>query len=191
MTTALDAGFADPVHDAQACFRALLDAMARPGRIAQVTCGTPPAPLGVAAGAAILTLIDHETPLWLDPAAAAAKDWIAFHSGAPIVSDPAACAFALSLGLPDLTLFSAGTHEEPETSATIICQVASLETGRTFRLSGPGLREPVSLTAAGLPDNFIWIWRRNRALFPRGIDLILCAGRQLTALPRTVSIEEL
>jgi alpha-D-ribose 1-methylphosphonate 5-triphosphate synthase subunit PhnH len=34
------------------------------------------------------------------------------------------------------------------------------------------------------------IWRRNHALFPRGVDLILCAGDKLTALPRTVAIEE-
>ena len=35
--------------------------------------------------------------------------------------------------LPDLEKFSAGTHEAPETSATIICQVASLDTGSVRR----------------------------------------------------------
>jgi alpha-D-ribose 1-methylphosphonate 5-triphosphate synthase subunit PhnH len=42
----------------------------------------------------------------------------------------------------------------------------------------------------GLPRDFAAIWQRNHALFPRGIDLILCAGNQLAALPRSVSIRE-
>lgn len=191
MTGAIDPGFADPVHDAQACFRAVLDAMSRPGRIARVTCGVPPAPLGIAAAAVLLTLVDHETPLWLDRATAAARDWIAFHRGPPIVPDPGACAFAVTLGLPDLGRFPAGTHEEPEASATIVCQIGSLSEGKAFRLSGPGLREPEMVILGGMPGDFAAIWRRNRALFPRGIDLILCAGARLTALPRTVSVEEI
>ncbi len=190
MTEALEAGFADPVRDAQRCFRAVLDAMARPGRIAHVSGVTAPPPLGTAAGAVALTLLDHETKLWLDPAAAGARDWLQFHCGTPLVLDPAACGFALALSLPDLDRLHAGTHEEPETAATIICQVASLETGTAYRLSGPGLKEPALLRVRGLPADFAARWRRNHALFPRGIDLILCADDQLTALPRTVSIEE-
>jgi alpha-D-ribose 1-methylphosphonate 5-triphosphate synthase subunit PhnH len=191
MNTHLDAGFADPVPDAQRCFRAVLDAMSHPGRIARVTGATPPAPLGLAAGAVLLTLVDHETPLWLDPAVRAARGWIEFHCGAPIVTDPAACAFALSSGLPDLHRLPAGTHESPEHSATAICEVGSLGAGQTFRLSGPGLRAPGELRVAGLPGDFVSIWRRNHARFPCGVDLILCAGDRLTALPRTVAIEEI
>jgi len=190
MNTALEAGFADPVHDAQACFRAVLDAMAHPGRIARITGVTAPSPLGLAAGAVLLTLVDHETPLWLDPDTEPARRWIEFHCGAQIVADPAACAFALTMALPNLDRLPAGSHESPETSATVICQVDSFATGKVFRLSGPGLREPRSLTVQGLPRDFVSIWRRNHSLFPRGIDLILCAGDRLTALPRTVAIEE-
>ena len=189
-TGGLAAGFADPVADAQRCFRAVLDAMARPGQIAHVTGTTAPLPLGAAAAAVVLTMVDHETPLWVDPEAAATRRWIEFHCGARIVADPAACAFALALALPDLTRLRAGSHESPETSATVVCQVKSFDTGQALRLSGPGLREARVLTVGGLPRDFVSIWRRNHALFPRGIDLILCAGERLTALPRTVSIEE-
>jgi len=190
MNTGLEAGFADPVHDAQGCFRAVLDAMSHPGRIARAAGVTSPPPLGAAVGAVLLTLVDHETPLWLDADAEAARAWIAFHCGAPIVADQAVCGFAVALSLPDLDRLPAGTHESPETSATVICQVDAFDSGRTFRLSGPGLREPAKLAVKGLPRDFASIWRRNHMLFPRGIDLILCAGDQLTALPRTVSIEE-
>jgi alpha-D-ribose 1-methylphosphonate 5-triphosphate synthase subunit PhnH len=190
MSEGLSAGFADPVRDAQLCFRSVLDAMARPGRIERVSGVAAPAPLCAAAAAVLLTMVDHETALWLDPDTERARRWIEFHCGAAIVSDPADGAFALTLSLPDLALFPAGTHESPETSATVICQVASFGSGVAYRLNGPGLRVPATLSVGGLPRGFATAWQRNRALFPRGIDLILCAGDQLTALPRTVSIEE-
>lgn len=190
MNARLEAGFTNPVPDAQRCFRAVLDAMARPGRIMRANGVTAPPPLGTAAAAVVLTLVDHETPLWLDPDAALARRWIEFHCGAPVVADHTACVFALALSLPDLNRLPKGSHESPQDSATVIYQVAAFGTGKAYRLSGPGLREPELLTVKGLPRDFVSIWRRNHALFPRGIDLILCAGDQLTALPRTVAIEE-
>jgi alpha-D-ribose 1-methylphosphonate 5-triphosphate synthase subunit PhnH len=185
----LSPGFADPVTEAQACFRAILDAIAHPGRIQTIHGVSAPAPLCGAAGAVLLTLVDHETPLWLDPDAAASRAWIAFHTGAPAESLERSM-FAMALSLPDLTTLPNGTDETPETAATIILQVKALNTGRKFILAGPGLREPTDLLADGLPSDFEAIWQRNHALFPRGIDLILCAGSQLTALPRGVTVKE-
>jgi alpha-D-ribose 1-methylphosphonate 5-triphosphate synthase subunit PhnH len=189
MSNELSPGFADPVADAQSCFRAVLDAMARPGQVHTVSGVSAPAPLCDAAAAVLLTLADHETPLWLDPAATRAGAWIAFHTGASIV--PAAQAtFAMALALPDLICLSDGTDEMPETSATVILQVASLTTGNQFVLEGPGLREPRIVSIDGVPTDFVANWQRNHGLYPRGIDLILCAGNQLTALPRSVSVKD-
>jgi alpha-D-ribose 1-methylphosphonate 5-triphosphate synthase subunit PhnH len=186
MSPDLSPGFADPVGGAQACFRAVLDAMAHPGRILAVAGVSAPAPLCEAAAAVLLTLVDHETPLWLDPQAEAARPWIAFHTGAPLTGT----AFAMALSLPDLAALPNGTDEMPETSATVILQVAALGSGREFQLAGPGLRQPTRLHVNGLPPDFVAIWQRNHALFPRGIDLILCAGDRLTALPRSVTVLE-
>jgi alpha-D-ribose 1-methylphosphonate 5-triphosphate synthase subunit PhnH len=183
-------GFADPVGQAQACFRAVLDAMARPGT--RVTAGqglTPPAPLDPATAAVLLTLVDYDTPLWLDPASVAARDWVAFHCGAGFTELPADAAFALAMTLPDLSRLSPGTHEQPETAATLILQVASLTEGTRYRLRGPGLRAPGTLAVTGLPDDFAAIWQRNRAGFPLGVDLLLCAGATIAALPRSVVLE--
>jgi alpha-D-ribose 1-methylphosphonate 5-triphosphate synthase subunit PhnH len=65
-----------------------------------------------------------------------------------------------------------------------------LTSGRDFILEGPGLREPALLTVDGLPADFAETWRSNHALFPRGIDLILCAGNQFAALPRSVAVRD-
>lgn len=185
----LSAGFVDPVSGAQSCFRSVLDAMARPGRIHAVTGVLAPAPLCDAAAAVLLTLADHETPLWLDSDAEMARDWIMFHTGAAIVPADRST-FGVALTFPDFAGFPNGTDEMPETSATIILQVDSLEAGQRFVLEGPGLREPAILAVTGLPSDFAAIWQRNHALFPRGIDLILCSGGRLTALPRSVSVKD-
>jgi alpha-D-ribose 1-methylphosphonate 5-triphosphate synthase subunit PhnH len=190
MSTDLSPGFADPVADGQACFRAVLDAMAHPGRVYAIGGTAAPAPLCDAAGAALLTLADHETPLWLGPGLQGARAWIAFHTGAPEAAAPGRAAFGVSLALPDLAAFPNGTDEAPETSATVIVQVASLTSGRRFVLEGPGLREPGVLAVDGLPADFVAIWQANHAQFPRGVDLILCAGNQLAALPRSVTVKD-
>jgi alpha-D-ribose 1-methylphosphonate 5-triphosphate synthase subunit PhnH len=184
----LSPGFTDPVGDAQTCFRAVLDAMAHPGRTYTVHGLAAPAPLNPAAASVLLTLIDQETPLGLDPGAAAAHDWITFHTGAALNMDNPA--FVLALTLPDLATLPAGTDEAPESSATIILQVAAFGTGQRLSLEGPGLREPARVAIDGLPPGFAAIWQANHALFPRGIDLILCAGHDIMALPRSVTVKE-
>ncbi len=83
---ALLPGFADAGAQSQRCFRAVLDAMAHPGRIVAVTGPTPPAPLHAATGAVLLTLLDADTPTWLDGACAPAESWLAFHCGALLVA---------------------------------------------------------------------------------------------------------
>jgi alpha-D-ribose 1-methylphosphonate 5-triphosphate synthase subunit PhnH len=184
-------GFADPVRDAQSTFRAVLDAMARPGRLHHAGQNlTAPAPLDRATAAVLLTLIDNETPLWVDSAAAASRDWLAFHCGAAMTDAPGDASFALALSMPNLEVLPSGTHEVPESSVTLILQVPALGIGTRYRLSGPGLRVPAPLAVTGLPEDFAHIWQANHALYPRGIDVVLCAGITLTALPRSVMIEQ-
>jgi alpha-D-ribose 1-methylphosphonate 5-triphosphate synthase subunit PhnH len=183
-------GFADPVADAQRTFRAVLDALAHPGRLHRLGEGLqPPAPLARATAALLLTLADADTPLWLAPEFWPARDWTLFHCGAPISDTPATAAFAVAAALPDFSAFSAGTDEAPEQSATLIVQVAGFHAGQKLRLAGPGLRAPATLTVDGLPDNFAAIWAANHALYPRGIDLVLVADAQVVALPRSVAVE--
>jgi len=185
----LTPGFAEPVGGAQGCFRALLEAMSRPGRI-QTLAALPeaPAPLAPAAAAALLTLADAETPVWTD-AGPAAEAWIRFHAGCPLVADPAAASFLLATGTPpDLATLEAGTEEEPQRSATLILQVAGLEAGAGWVLAGPGIETIHRLAVAGLGDGFAAQWAANAARFPRGVDVVFCAGARLAALPRTTRI---
>jgi alpha-D-ribose 1-methylphosphonate 5-triphosphate synthase subunit PhnH len=182
-------GFADPVLDSQRTFRAVLDAMAHPGRVVTVAPLEAPAPLGAAATAVCLTLIDFDTPLWLDPVAAT-EDVVAFlrfHCGVPVVPSPGAGRFAViadARHLPSVDAFDAGTDERPDLSATLVLQVDDLRSGRGRRLTGPGIDGDVWLEVLGAPG----LWeaaRANAVRFPRGVDFIVCAGDRLAALPRT------
>ena len=179
------------MRDAQSCFRATLAAMASPGSRHSVTdVVSPPAPLCGAAASVLLTLVDGETAVHVSNGFSACADWIRFHCGCDPTDDPGTAGFILASVLPDLSSISAGSDEAPEESATIILQVASLDNGRAYTLAGPGLQSTAKLCVTGLPDDFAARWAANHALFPRGVDLILCAGSTIVALPRSVTVRE-
>jgi alpha-D-ribose 1-methylphosphonate 5-triphosphate synthase subunit PhnH len=183
-------GFADPVGDAQACFRAVLDAMAHPGRIVQVPAGlSGPLPLSPAAASIALTLCDIDTPVWLDAASTAAAQYITFHCGAPLAASPAESRFAFvadPAALPSLDAFALGTDEYPERSTTLVIAVVGFGSTSEMRLTGPGIRGEVQLGVAGLPARF---WTERAALvelFPRGLDVLFVSGGDLVGLPRPI-----
>lgn len=191
---ALTGGFAEPVHHAQSVFRMMMDCLSRPGTVQSIVPEIdPPRPLGVAAGAIALTLLDHDTPVWLTPglAKSAVAEWIGFHTGAPLTREKSEARFAFAeAGVPfsSFGLFATGTQEYPDRSTTIVLEVASLDKGAPLSLSGPGIRESATIAPQGLPDMFLRQWADNRALFPRGVDVVLTAGRQMLGLPRTCKI---
>ena len=197
MTTAAERlpepGFADPVFDAQASFRALLDALARPGRIATLVAPlSAAAPLSPAATALALTLCDHDTPVWLDAAAANAAGFLRFHCGCSIVDEPAGATFAFVAApgaMPSLHAFSIGEDRYPETATTVVIDVPSLAGGPAVRLSGPGIETTALVAPRGLPDGFWMQMAANRALFPLGVDVVLTAGDRAIGLPRSVKVE--
>ena len=178
-------GFTNPVLEAQSCFRAVLDAMARPGTV-HALHGPADAGLDPATAAVLLTLCDPETPVCLQLGDAATEAWVRFHCGAPLV-DAGVAQFVVTDRLDwDATGF--GTDDAPEGGATVILQVAALHGGPALTLTGPGIDGRAGLNVAGLPDDFAAQWARNHAQYPRGVDVILCAGARVAALPRSVAV---
>ena len=117
--TVLAPGLADPGHDAQRLFRAVLDAFAHPGRITSLP--DPPAGPGTicpATAGYLLTLVDRDTPLWLAPEfdLPAVRDFVRFHSGAPIVAERGAATFAVLAHDTATSLdgFAIGTDPYPD-----------------------------------------------------------------------------
>jgi alpha-D-ribose 1-methylphosphonate 5-triphosphate synthase subunit PhnH len=218
---AVGAGFADPVQAAQQVFRAVLEAMSRPGRVQTLSAAAlqglvdvgprrADAPAASNAGAAmtavLLALLDTETRLWLDPSMAGRAQHLRFHTGVRLVEQALQADF---LALParaataDLwTQACAGSDEQPQCGATVLVEVPVLHakdpTGTdatthrgdamSLQLAGPGIQLRHDLWVGGLSTAF---WQARAALepaLPRGVDLILCCGNRLAALPRSTYV---
>ena len=182
---ALEGGFRDAARDAAYAFRALMTAMARPGTLGTLAGAVPPAPLSQAAGTAILTLTDGDTPLYLAGAADtdAVREWIAFHTGAPFVG-PSHAMFAVGRwdDLLPLDAYPAGTPEYPDTSTTLIVECDVMEPVGSV-LSGPGIKDTIRLS---LPDPEMLI--RNSRRYPLGLDFCFTWENCIVALPRSTRI---
>lgn len=183
---ALLGGFQDAPTQSARAFRAALEAMARPGTIWTVEGAVPPAPLSVAAGVLILTLCDGTTPLHLGASVdvPSVRDWITFHTGAPLVSAEAACvAVGTWADLTPVQRFAIGSPDYPDRSATLIVEMVELINEGPL-LSGPGIASKASLS---LPE--VSAFRANRALFPQGFDTYLTCDNRLAGLPRSTIVE--
>ena len=192
--TNLAPGLADIAHDSQRLFRDVLDAFSHPGRI--VALRQPPpavAPLSAAATAFLLTLVDRDTPLWLAPTLSTppVRDFIRFHTGAPLVEWEPQALFAVVTPdrVPLLDGFAIGTDPYPDRSATLVLEVSSLTGGTPRRLRGPGIDGHATVAVTGLADSFWGEWAANHALFPCGVDLVFASGAELLALPRSIAVE--
>src|SRR5258705_9984102 len=197
MTTVaeLPPGLADKVLSAQATFRSVMDAMARPGSVRRVAAvARAPGAMMRGTAAIALTLFDHDTPVWLDPLMSETPDvtkWLKFHTGAPVTANSSICSFAM-IGdprtLPALDRFAFGSNEYPDRSTTLILQFESLTQGQTLELRGPGIDGTAVLQAAIQPADLFKRLAINAALFPRGIDVVLVHDDSIVAIPRTTQL---
>lgn len=192
---AIEGGFEDPVLSSQALFRAIMGALARPGTVQGLgALPVAPEPLTPELAAVALALADHDTPVWLDARLRHHRpviEWLRFHTGAPLVDDPAAAAFAFGGAgqvMPDLADFAQGSDTYPDRSSTLVLAIGGMRGGPNLTLRGPGIDGESVMTPAGLPQGFVRQWHANRARFPRGVDILLVGGGSAIGLPRTTRI---
>jgi alpha-D-ribose 1-methylphosphonate 5-triphosphate synthase subunit PhnH len=189
-------GFADPVHDAQSVFRAVLDALSRPGRRQTLSACDglqAPAPLSRGLTALLLTLLDGETSLHLAGPLGSDSAWMAarFHTGVRAAARADAHFVAQRADEASWDGLRLGTDEAPQDGATLIVEAGSFS-GVSLLLSGPGIEHTQRLGGCGLPAAF---WQQRiglQKIFPRGVDLLVVCGSQLVGVPRStrVTLEE-
>jgi len=189
-------GFHSETVDSQTVFRAVLDAMANPGKIMEMPIEIDsPKGIAPAAGAVLMTLLDFETPLWSNlEHDSDGIQWLRFHTGAPFTRAKKNAAFALCTDydqLGDPEDFDLGTIESPQESTTLIVHTRGIDERATLRLSGPGIQTHTHLKLTGVPHKFFQQRAKLFDTYPLGVDMIFVCDTIFVAIPRTTRLEVL
>lgn len=196
----------DLVHDATRVYRALLEAISRPGTIADIgetaaRCGLPSSEENVVLAIAY-TLLDPEVKYYVRRDRHSALQ-AAIASGTFCKrSDPDEADYLFALGQEEgeelvarFPVLKKGSLEQPERSAALFLQAEAIVTGDPSQadwvLSGPGVAKPLGLSVKGAAPSFLEERNRANAEYPIGIDLFwFTSAGKLAALPRTTIVKE-
>lgn len=179
--------------DSQQVFRAVLEALARPG----TPMALPRGPVGVLAPAVIpvfaladlttgVCVLENPDDRWADviSTATSAPAW------------PAEMARLVAAVRPvsedEVRGFTRGSAAAPENAALVTLAVRDVHGGpRRWTMSGPGVRGTAAVAPRGLPAGFVAARADAVAEYPAGIDILLVTddGR-VVGLPRTTTIIE-
>lgn len=179
--------------DSQQVFRAVLEALARPGT--PMTLAHRPLEVLPAAVVPVFALADLTTAVCVledagDPWGAA----VTTATSAP--TWPAEMARLVAAVRPvsedEVRGFARGSAAAPEDAALVALGVRDVHGGpRQWTLSGPGVRGTASIAPQGLPAGFVTARAEAVDAYPAGIDVLLVTddGR-VVGLPRTTAIIE-
>jgi alpha-D-ribose 1-methylphosphonate 5-triphosphate synthase subunit PhnH len=175
-----------PTREGQAVFRAVLDAMARPGTVFLLSA-TERAP----AFAVLRALADNEVTVAV-PGDPVLERQLSLSTGsrAASVGEAAYVWFPSDPGEALLGL-SRGEPETPEDGATAVITAASVGEGALWlALAGPGIRDAAQLCLDGVSAATIAARNAACAAYPLGIDLVFVDARgRCAALPRTTTVQ--
>lgn len=179
--------------ESQQVFRAVLEALARPG----IPKALPSEPLSALAPVVVpvLALADLSTGVcvlenpgdrWADAVATAtsAPTWPAEMAKLVAAVRP--------VGEDEVRGFARGSAYAPEDAALVALSVRDVRGGpRRWHLSGPGVDGTATIAPQGLPRGFVAARAEAVAAYPVGIDILLVTddGR-VVGLPRTTTITE-
>ena len=172
----------------QRVFRALLEALSRPGRLVELPED------GDGLDGLALTLLDGEVSFHAPGAGGGFGERVARATGARLVPLPTAdFAFFWSGGAEGLKDMKRGTLEAPEEGATAVVLVERLspEGGEVvLELSGPGVPGMRTLGVDGFTRGAAEAMRESRVGYPLGVEVYLIDGAgRVAGLPRSTGVE--
>lgn len=181
--------------ECQQVFRILLDALARPGTIAEL-----PLELGDPLDLPLLALTDGTTPIAaLDPTEDEMARVTEIHQLTQAPLAPVLQArFVVSYRDPDplaMAELNTGCDDRPHEAALLIQSAMVAEQPQpdfsAWQLSGPGIDGTTQIQVAGLSRSFFRARDRLVAGYPQGVDVVLVSpSGAVLGLPRTTRIFE-
>ena len=182
--------FDDPIPGSQDTFRAIFAAMEHPGQLVTIH-QNPDAPdiFNWASAATCLTLLDRETPVWIDiDEQSSAVSWLQYCCQSSVVTEPGMANFAIvtqPVNMPDLEYFRIGTYVYPENATTILVQVDDILPKVKYNNRGSGIDQGPHLELKGLSEHFWHQWRQLSRRHPLGIDVFITCEDVLIAQPKS------
>jgi alpha-D-ribose 1-methylphosphonate 5-triphosphate synthase subunit PhnH len=169
-------------------FRAVLDALSRPGIPAQIPDNPLPRVL-----LPVMALADLEAPVAVIEEGGEYAELVRTVTGAAIVEPTRARIVGVTrcLSEGELTTLCRGTILAPEAGALTFLTVPDLESGPRWTLTGPGIDGRQTVRISGLPADFLAARRILVGGFPTGVDFVFVTpdGRAV-GLPRTTHVIE-
>ncbi|MGV3553350.1 phosphonate C-P lyase system protein PhnH [Rhizobium sp.] len=92
-------------------------------------------------------------------------------------------------GVSALSELRVGSLSYPDDGATLFAS-ARLGFGTGLRLTGPGVKDSISIAIDGIDPSF-WSLREKLIRYPLGFDLFLVDGNQIVGIPRSTKLEVL
>jgi alpha-D-ribose 1-methylphosphonate 5-triphosphate synthase subunit PhnH len=199
-----EVGF-DDVFDSQATFRALLDALSRPGKICRLpdrVYKSTPHGFCSPALSILKTLCDHRVSFSLVSGNRTSElsRYLEVNLATPF-EDVEKADYVIFDGTTfdeDFMRLKRGSPEFPENSATALLCVGRLAAGAmetdtpSCRLccAGPGVQDKSFLTVTGLDPRYSEARARTNNVSPLGIDIFFVdPGGRVAGIPRTTSVE--
>lgn len=179
--------------DNHACFRVLLQAMSRPGKILSL----PDSSADNFESSLIRLLdavLDQQASCHLVHPDADLEQKITDQTGARFTNAETADFILAPDGdsLGTIVLAKRGELNFPDRGATILFGVENLANSgeeNSFTLSGPGIRDSVQVSIAGLNQQELMLLKEVNCEFPLGVDSIFLDRRnQLMCIPRSTRI---
>lgn len=186
-------GFDDPLYDTQRTLALLEAALQSPGELFDAVPVSSTRPLNSATVAFCLTLLDSDTPCWLDSVARTPEllRFLDYHCGCPVVEQPQAADCAVVTQPQELTagLGRSAPGATAGPNQTLIVQVRKIGGGTAYKVVGPNAPAGRELLISGLANEALAAlsaWRHNAR---RPVDLLLTHGGHFIGLPYGVELE--
>ena len=192
----------DEVFHSQAHYRALLDSMARPGKINALDYAPlkPPAGFDDASAYVALALLDADVSFSALRSTEGVAEYLISNTNSKEAS-PTAAEFQFTDGAraaEAIAQAKPGTLLYPDTGATIVVSVQELSTEpipESVRLTmqGPGIKERAHLWVKGIHPIALDQLQEKNQEYPLGVDVVFCCGSgpgkaKLACIPRTSSV---
>lgn len=187
----------DFVHDGQHVFRELLQAMANPGQIRDISLeaaafeGDSRAMLALGC-----TLLDNEEKMYIEKNRKLAEALHSLTLSRESMLEEADFVFLsseMNMGSLEQVMrrVKHGTYADPHTSATLILYTPDIEGEKVMTLTGPGIDGERSIRTTAYVREVVALLNDLEIEYPLGIDLVFCdAAGRLLAVPRLVRVNE-